>query len=213
MVKRQLKFSESDLARIKQKVAEVEKTTSGEVVPFVVASSGRYLWVNFFWALAGWVSASLAILVYSHTTPWPLSADRVIVFQALLSAVFFGLSFIPAIKRMTIPPALRQRKAEYGAHAQFLRAGLTRTRERTGVLIFFSLFERRLIILADEGIYKKLPPEYWQGQADKVVEGIHRGHPVDLICEVIGAIGTELAKHFPRRSDDTNELEDDLRTE
>lgn len=213
MVRKTIHLGEQDKTRIEEAVKAVEKTTSGEVVPFIVDASSGYRWVHLVWPMVGWMVASSAILIHANHSAFPTSVGHAITYQTIVAVVMFALSLIPALKRATIPRRMMEEKVETKCHASFLRAGLTKTKGRTGVLIFFSLFERRVVLWADEGIYSKVPHEYWKDQVDKVVRGIHEGRPVDLICEVIANVGTKLSENFPREADDTNELSDSLRTE
>ena len=213
MVKRKISFTAEDRKRIEDAVAAVEKKTSGEIVPFVVESSSGYRWVHLLWPMVGWLIASSAILIHAMTSHFPTSVSHSITYQTLVAVVMFAISFIPAVKRASIPAYMKDEKVETKCHATFLRAGLTKTKSRTGVLIFFSLFERRIVIWADEGIFKKVPQEFWKQQVDNLVKGIHEGRAVDLLCEIIHSVGVKLAENFPIDPNDINELSDSLRTE
>lgn len=213
MVKKTIHLTEQDRKRIELAVAAVEKTTSGEIVPFITDASSGYRWVHLVWSMAGWMLASSAILIHASWSAFPTSVGHAITYQTIVAAVLFAFSFIPSVKRATISARMMDEKVETKCHASFLRTGLTKTRGRTGVLIFLSLFERRIVIWADEGIYAKVPHEFWKNQVNSVVRGIHEGRPVDLICEVIDSVGKKLSESFPREIDDTNELSDSVRTE
>ncbi|MEI7932992.1 MAG: TPM domain-containing protein, partial [Alphaproteobacteria bacterium] len=95
---------------------------------------------------------------------------------------------------------------------QFEALGLSHTRDKTGVLIFASLDDRRAEVLADSGIYEKTAPKEWQGVADALVAGLARKQPADGFIAAIEAASEILARHFPRKEDDTNELPNGLVT-
>jgi putative membrane protein len=88
----------------------------------------------------------------------------------------------------------------------FFKQGLYRTRRSTGVLVFVSVFEKRIRILADRGIDEKLEPAVWQGVVADVVKGIRDGRAADAICRAVAEIGRLLEAHFPIEPDDTDEL-------
>lgn len=63
---------------------------------------------------------------------------------------------IPALKRLILP---RGRRSCASMHlAAFAEQGLHHTREKTGILLFASLLEHRVTVLADRGITLKLHP-------------------------------------------------------
>ena len=98
------------------------------------------------------------------------------------------------------------------ALAAFYQKGLYRTKDQTGILIFISLLERKVWILGDRGINEKIEPGHWQSLAGELARGIRVGRGGEALCRVIAGCGSELARHFPRRRDDRNELTDDIIT-
>jgi putative membrane protein len=90
---------------------------------------------------------------------------------------------------------------------EFYIQGLYRTREETGILIFISVFERQVWVLADRGINEKLPSETWQDVVDLVVDGIKERRQVDAICQAVDQVGQILETHFPATSNNPDELE------
>ena len=76
------------------------------------------------------------------------------------------------------------------------------------MLVFVSLAERHAEIVADAMIDAKVPPDFWQATVNALTAGIGAGRLVDALSGAIGSCGDQLAVHFPRRSDDRNELPD-----
>jgi putative membrane protein len=83
---------------------------------------------------------------------------------------------------------------------------LHHTRDKTGILILVSLFEHRVFVLADRGINKQVPKETWDEIVHIVTEGIHSGRTCDALCAAIFRCGELLEVHFPKKTDDTDEL-------
>jgi putative membrane protein len=96
---------------------------------------------------------------------------------------------------------------EEAAVTSFFRNGLNNTRDRTGILIFISVFERRAFVLADQGINAKVDSGVWQEVVDLVVDSIRRHHQTEGICEAVKRCGRLIQEHFPIKKDDTNELD------
>ncbi len=95
------------------------------------------------------------------------------------------------------------------AERAFDRLGLRRTRERNGVLLFVVPGRRQLFILGDEGIHGKVGQEFWERVAAAVSRRLGDGDPTGALVDGVGAVGRELAQHFPARpGDNPNELPD-----
>jgi uncharacterized membrane protein len=114
-----------------------------------------------------------------------------------------------------------ERRVGHGARTQAADA-LTRAREvfvalkmhetasRSGVLIYLALEDRKLAIVGDDGIHVRVGDGYWSGSRDRMVERLRTGAVRDAIVEAVVAIGAVLAREFPRRPDDVDELSDDV---
>ncbi|MGD9215855.1 MAG: TPM domain-containing protein, partial [Desulfobacteraceae bacterium] len=76
----------------------------------------------------------------------------------------------------------------------------------TGVLIFISVFEHKVWVLADHGINAKIEKETWKQIVRTITDGIRNGQPADAICTAVQKVGKILETHFPIKPDDTNEL-------
>lgn len=92
----------------------------------------------------------------------------------------------------------------------FARLGMHRTAERNGVLVYVALDDHKLAIIGDAGINAKVPPGFWDGIRDRMVERCRRGRVTEGICEAVVAAGKALREYFPRRTDDRNELPDEI---
>lgn len=98
-------------------------------------------------------------------------------------------------------PTVEARKA-------FERIGMTRTRERNGVLFFVSVRDHKLAVIGDKGIHERVTQDFWNGVIQLVETRFGEGRFGDGLAEGIAAVAAELARHFPRRADDVNELPD-----
>ena len=76
-----------------------------------------------------------------------------------------------------------------------------------------SLRERRVSVKADAGIHGHVGEGAWQSAVDMVIKGIRDGRQCAGICEAVAHVGGILAKHFPRKPDDKNELANDVKFE
>ena len=90
----------------------------------------------------------------------------------------------------------------------FQRVGMARTRDRNGVLFFVSIRDRRLAVIGDRGIHAAVPADFWSNVIARVEAHFSQGRFAEGLIDGIGMAGNALARHFPPRPDDVNELPD-----
>ena len=93
---------------------------------------------------------------------------------------------------------------------EFYHLGMEKTRDRIGVLILILFAERQFQIVADEGIHTKVEEGTWETLAARMSSHFKAGEYRDGIIYVVQEVGSLLARHFPRRAGDTNELPNDV---
>ncbi len=209
-------FDAADLDRIRRAVDEAEGRTSGEIVPYVVARSDEYrlgVWTAAtLGALGGALAAAAALWALD---PWGAPAPLWALAPPALGGVagYLAASLSPALRRLLVPDAVVDLRTQRRASQAFLEEEVFRTRERTGILIFLSLLERRVVVLGDSGINSRVEPGEWEGIVAGIVAGIRRGEPAAALVEAIGRCGELLERRgVERRPDDRDELADGLRT-
>ncbi len=94
------------------------------------------------------------------------------------------------------------------ARKVFEKMGMTNTRERNGVLFFVSVRDRKLAVIGDKGIHEHVAPDFWAEIVKDVEHHFAEGRFVEGLSQAIDRVGVELARHFPHRADDVNELPD-----
>ena len=209
-----IKFlTEEEKREIETCVKEVEKNTSGEIVPLVVSASYHYPMSNMIGALIfGLLISVVVTLVFSIRKSWGGgTALDLWLFPAVFAVSFLLfhelIKRISWLKRIFITKAEINEEVEEAALTSFYRNGLNNTRDRTGILIFISVFERRAFVLADEGINAKVDTGVWQEIVGTVVQGIRQRRQAQGICRAVRRCGDLIRKAFPIKSDDTDELD------
>ena len=96
------------------------------------------------------------------------------------------------------------------AQTQFVKLGVLKTRERNGVLIFVAPRAQQFAVVGDEGVHAKCGEVFWQQLVEKMRAHFRSEKFTDALVEAIDETGDLLAAHFPRRSDDVNELPDEI---
>ena len=199
-------LTKEDKKVIEEAICKAESATSGEIVFAVTDASAHYHHAWLSGALIGMalITAIYLILPAPHTVGFVLWVE--LVSLAVLYAI---IPHIPWRRRLISPREMNARTQE-AAFMEFYSSGLYRTRESNGVLIFLSLLERRVVVLGDRGIHEKLGNEHWNDVRNRIIRGIRAGKPREGICEAVEVCGAALAKHFPHRLDDVNELPDQV---
>ncbi len=198
-------FTEDDRSAVRRAVAEAERKTVGEILPVVVERSDPH-------PGADWLAALCCLLIGSSLlAPWlPWNHPVFLLLSQLaLGGIGFGLArLLPDFKRLFILDSRATAVAEEQAFQEFYAHQLHKTEAATGVLVFVSLLEHRVILLADEGIDAKLDAKFWADTDDAILDGIRRGSLRDGLVDGIARAGECLSRHFPWKEGDRNEIPD-----
>ena len=92
----------------------------------------------------------------------------------------------------------------------FVALKMHETAQRGGVLIYVAVEDRTLAIVGDEGIHARVDTGYWDAIRDRMVARLREGAARDAVVQAVGDVGAVLAREFPRRPDDVDELPDDV---
>ncbi|MDE2731731.1 MAG: hypothetical protein OXI38_10095 [Bacteroidota bacterium] len=209
-------LTESDQTLIKEAVAAAEQRTSGEIVPYIVPRSGDYEVA--LWRGAGICTliASTVVLLVWRFYGWdvPIWVQGVTPVLVLMSAGVLGaiiVRVIPALHRWLAGSERLDRTVNRRAVAAFMEKEIFLTRERTGILLFVSVFEHRIQVIGDSGINAQVMQEDWADVVRAVREGVSKGNLAEGLIAGIDICGTLLElSGLNIRPDDENELPDDV---
>jgi uncharacterized membrane protein len=96
------------------------------------------------------------------------------------------------------------------AESAFERLGMTATRDRNAVLFFVVPSRHRFVVLGDCGINQKVGDEFWLRIARALADSFRHGDFTGGLVAGIEAVGEGLARYFPHRASDLNELPDEV---
>ena len=222
-----MSFSDADRSRIAAAIAAAELNTSGEIVCVVTDRSPRYpatgLTVATLFAFALPLLAVTLGFDFAALMPWrswsidDASGDlrAAIEAYAVVQVVIFALVAVllvwTGLGAALTPRAIKRDRVHGEAMSQFRARGLGRTRARTGVLIYVSMADQIAEVVADEGIYAKVAPEFWGTTIAALLAGLKAGEPARGFVDAVALAGGVLAEHFPPEArDNPNELPDRL---
>jgi putative membrane protein len=197
--------SEADRLRVAEAITAAEARTSGEIVAVIAPASGSYMYAPFLWAALAALATPFPFIFW---TWWPIQhiyALQILVFVALALILTY-----PPFRLALVPRSVKHARAHQRAVEQFVAQDLYTDTQRTGVLIFVSAAERYAEVLADAAINARVGPEAWQRIVDALTDAIARGHAGEGFVRAVGAVGDELARHFPPGPSDRHGLANHL---
>jgi putative membrane protein len=207
-------FSPADLQEIEASVREAEMQSAGEIVPYAVSRSDHYETAAWKGATLGALAAVVSAGIVRYLgDAWGVPSSAWVMLPALLGGAlgYIAAAAVRPIKLALTGAAKVEHRVRQRAAAAFLESEVFKTRGRTGVLIFLSVFERRVVVLADSGINARVGQHEWDAIVAGIVQGIRSGHPGKALARAVGRCGELLEKHrVARAADDTDELPDRL---
>ena len=198
-------ISKREHNKIARAIATAEKKTSGEIVTVLAQSSDDYVFIPLLWAAL--LALSVPLIMFALTS-WP--ATQIYMLQLGLFAVCaLAVQWWP-LRIALIPRVVKRARAHRHAMEQVMARNLHSTKARTGVLIFVSVAERYAEVIADQGIYKKVPPAIWDDVVENLTANIAHGEAAKGFINAVEQCGAVLAQHFPPGSGDADELPNHL---
>lgn len=203
-------LNKEERQRIRAAVSEAEKNTSGEIVPMIVPASYHYPMADVLGGASLALPVAILLTYFLGSMLW-VGPTNMWVFMGIFGIAFIVLHRVVQrvwpLKRVFISDREIDEEVQEAALISFFKEELYRTRDETGILVFVSVFEHRVWVLADRGINAKVDQGQWDGIVAHIVAGIKSGQQADAICEAVKEMGGILAEHFPVREDDVNELD------
>ena len=206
-------------------VAAAEAHTSGEIVTVIAAQSNDYDDVALVWAsIIAFLAMSIIALFpdfyeglyYRLTGGWghELTANQwlgTVIAIGVLKWIGVWLILLWRPLRLWLTPrAILAARVRARAIDLFKVGTEAKTLGRTGILLSVSLREHRADIVADEAIAAKVAPEVWGDAMAALIDLVRHGKPGEGMAEAVRQMGIVLTEHFPRGSENPNELPDRL---
>lgn len=206
-------------------VAAAERHTDGEIVTVIAGQSDDYRETPIYWAVAAMFlalafiavfPAQLAGLLTYATGGWEHSyspSEYLTIIMLVLAAKFAAVHLIISWKPLRLaltPAAIKHMRVRARAIKLFKVSAEKRTMGLTGVLIYLSMAEHRAEIVADSAIASKVAPEVWGKAMAAMIVELRAGRPGEGMAAAVRDVGKVLAEHFPKTSDNPNELPDRL---
>lgn len=204
-----MKISKNDREKISEAIRLAEGHTSGEIVPVILSQSDFYPAAHFRLAIILSVSFSL-ITYYAYDF-----LDPFILIWMQIPGLILGylLGFIPSVKALFTTKNEMEEEVHQKAIEVFYHNKVSKTKDRTGIMIFVSLLEHRVEVIGDIGINAVVPANFWEDLVKDLTQSIGKGHITEGIIAAIETCGNSLKGSFPIQKDNTNEVPNNLITD
>ncbi len=223
-------LSEADHKRITAAIEAAEAKTSGEIFCVLAQDVSRYREVPLAWgAIAAFVLPPLLVLGGLHRlaladifTSWTDDSVRAVeglILRALSSyalvqaGLFLCVALIvslPMVRRAMTPGSLKRHRVRQVARHHFAASGSRLSHAEPHILIFASLADRKVELVAHDAIHKAVGDKPWNDAVAAVVQGMKAGSPADGFVRAIEICGAALAEHFPSTGPAKNQLPNTL---
>ncbi len=216
-------LSEDDLETISQAVANAEKNTNGEIAIAITEASHNYSFWELLFAVIKSAIVTILLLIFSpfllqwgETLFWgEIPAWLKVGFIPGLSFLTLSLAFlcanIPFVDRIIIPKGYQDMAVYRRAMRHFIESGVYDTKENSGILIFVSLLEKQVRIIADRGICEKVDQSKWNDIASKLAKGFSPKSGIatkQALLDAVSECSSLLQINFPPLKENPNELRD-----
>lgn len=198
------RFDDAACDNLAQCVKEIEKSTDAELVIIVRARSGSYAHANYLFGFL--VAIIVLVFVLFSQVDFPqiwVPIDVVIAFIA--GALVSSRSNF--LRRLFSTRKYRLKVTRTAAAAVFYEAGIANTNAEMGVLVYLSLLERKLELIADRGVLRKVPAQEWNRELAELQKIGHLPEPKSFM-NAIREFGSLLGSHVPATGENPNELPD-----
>lgn len=188
------------LSQLEAAVGKAEAGTDAEIVVALSPLSGSYRDVDHRFG------AAAALLVLATLVLGPRAVEPTWLVASVVVAYGVGLGLaarLSPIRRLMTPRRRRRSQVARASRLAFVEESVHATKDRYGVLLYVSFFERIAEVVADTGCDGKVDPARFYEIAQAVSES---GCSAPAVLEAIAKLGDALAKPFPKRQGDPNEI-------
>jgi putative membrane protein len=183
MVTMRAALTSDDHRRIREAAAAVEERTGSKIAVVITRQSGRYVAYTVAWAtLTAFVGGMLLALTQ------PSMHARLVVFLELW--IFVGVLLL--LEATPLRFAIVSKRVRYGnarnlAHREFAAHLAGEGSNQKRILIFASIGERYVEIIADHATHALAPQESWNRIVDELVTSVSSGRIADGVVSAIEA--------------------------
>jgi len=189
--------------RVNTALAQTPQQTAVRITPVLARQSGSYErpedLAGLLTGLWGGVCAWLLIpSVQNHTNSWAglTPSTKLALVAASLACGFVAGSVLsahcPPLRRLFTPAARMRRQVAQAAHDAFDSVSLTGPLTTPRLLIYLSLYERRVTLLADPTTHNVLTQAHLDTLCRDLATALRHQDPAEALCQTIRRAATLL---------------------
>lgn len=186
-------FTPEQHSRIDGAIAEIGRSTAADLCVVVTRVSDRYALYPVAWAAIG---AILLGALASLIRPEIASRTMIAIQLWFLIAMTLLLDWLP-IRLSIVPKRVKHAHAWQLAHREFNAHAMANPRQPHRILLFVSLGERYVEIVADHETHGLAPAGAWKKIVDEFLTTVKAGRVADGVLDAIAACGSILKTHHP----------------
>jgi len=195
-VKRLQTLSAEERESIRAAIAHAEGRTQARFVFSMVPVSDRYLVFPLLWGALAAIAAAGLLAIF-----WPSLPLRHAF--AAEAAILVGLSLVLdwlPLRLLSVPAHVKRAHAHDFAHREFAARILANPEHNGGIVLFISMGERYVRLLADRELHAKVGDAEWNRIVAELVVQIKRGKLSEGASGAIASCAAILERHCPRRA-------------
>jgi len=180
-------------AKIHAAIADAETRTHARFVVSVVTASDRYLMIPLLWGALAALLAGAVMAVF-----WPtLTLGTAFMIEA---AIAIGVSLLlewTPLRLRAVPRRMRHTHAHDLAHREFAARVLAHPDHHGGLLLFVSLGDRHVQLIADQALHARVGEPEWNRIVSGFTAAARNGAIADGLLGAIASCSAILERHAP----------------
>jgi putative membrane protein len=190
-------FTSKEHQRIDDAIPAIEQRTGAALDFMIYRASDRYLLYPLIWAGCGALLATVLIALL-----WPKLDDRETIFieTSILIVLMLAFDWLP-IRIWLVPVRVKHAHARQLAHRRFADHVAADDRHRSRILVFVSLAEHYVEIIADHATHALVAGSLWNATVDEFVAAIKANRVAEGALAALAACGAILEGHAEHSSD------------
>ena len=189
-------FSEDQTQRLDARIRLLEKNTGIELVTAVVGKCDHYPEIPWKAFALGVAFGALVIVAQGVLRPDWLSTYSALIHTLLVLGAGTVMAlltvFWPAWARCFLDKPRAEAEIRQYAQSVFLEREIFNVPARTGMLLLVGLFERRVVILPDSGVARRLSPEALRRVIAAMQGDLKRGNRLQALTNGVSVLEEQL---------------------
>jgi putative membrane protein len=186
-------FTPEEHNRIDAAIAEIGRSTAADLRVVVTRVSDRYSLYPVAWAAIG---ALLLSALVTLLRPDIASRTTIVIQLWFLIVLTLLLEWLP-VRLSIVPKRVKHAHAWQLAHREFNAHAMENPKQQHRILLFVSLGERYVEIVADHGTHALAPAGAWNKIVVEFLTTVKAGRVADGVLAAIAACGAILKIHHP----------------